>query len=53
MVEKAKSFKRHGKKKLIIIIGYNGFDFCGSQKQNGGDHADARTVEGELEKALF
>jgi tRNA pseudouridine38-40 synthase len=29
-------------------VGYNGIDFCGSQKNK-----DVRTVEEEIEKALF
>eukprot|EP01022_Parablepharisma_sp_SALTPOND_P013112 TRINITY_DN172_c0_g1_i10.p2 TRINITY_DN172_c0_g1~~TRINITY_DN172_c0_g1_i10.p2 ORF type:complete len:474 (-),score=69.37 TRINITY_DN172_c0_g1_i10:14676-16097(-) len=37
------------KQKLIMIIGYNGLGFIGSQKQPG----DIRTVEGEIEKALY
>ena len=31
-----------------MIVGYNGSDFCGSQKNPG-----VRTVESEIEKALF
>ena len=31
-----------------MIVGYNGSDFCGSQKNNG-----VRTVEEQIEKALF
>lgn len=31
-----------------MIVGYNGIDFCGSQKNK-----DVRTVEEEIEKALF
>jgi len=31
-----------------LIVGYNGSDFCGSQKNQG-----VRTVEEQLEKALF
>ena len=31
-----------------MIVGYNGSDFCGSQKNPG-----VRTVEEELEQALF
>eukprot|EP00826_Nyctotherus_ovalis_P022633 TRINITY_DN174_c0_g1_i21.p1 TRINITY_DN174_c0_g1~~TRINITY_DN174_c0_g1_i21.p1 ORF type:complete len:392 (+),score=116.89 TRINITY_DN174_c0_g1_i21:102-1277(+) len=37
------------KQKLIMILGYNGLDFVGSQKQSG----DIRTVESELEKTLY
>lgn len=36
------------KKKLGMIVGYNGAEFSGSQKQG-----DVRTVEEELEKALY
>lgn len=37
-----------GKKvKVALIVGYNGSDFCGSQK-----NANVRTVEAEVEKAL-
>jgi tRNA pseudouridine38-40 synthase len=31
-----------------MIVGYNGSDFCGSQKNDG-----VRTVEEQIEKALF
>lgn len=34
--------------RIAMIVGYNGSDFCGSQK-----NLNVRTVEGELEKALF
>jgi tRNA pseudouridine38-40 synthase len=34
--------------RVVMIVGYNGTDFCGSQKNPG-----VRTVEEELEKALF
>ena len=37
-----------GKIRVAIIVGYNGTDFCGSQKNPG-----VRTPEEELEKALF
>lgn len=53
MDEKAKGFYRGKKAKLTVVVGYNGFDFCGSQKQNGGDHEGQRTVEGDVEKALY
>jgi tRNA pseudouridine(38-40) synthase len=33
--------------KVAMIVGYNGSDFCGSQKNEG-----VRTVEEEIEKAL-
>ena len=32
---------------MAILAGYNGVDFCGSQKNKG-----VRTVEEEIEKAL-
>eukprot|EP01022_Parablepharisma_sp_SALTPOND_P015777 TRINITY_DN2259_c0_g3_i1.p2 TRINITY_DN2259_c0_g3~~TRINITY_DN2259_c0_g3_i1.p2 ORF type:complete len:439 (+),score=51.73 TRINITY_DN2259_c0_g3_i1:145-1317(+) len=38
------------KKKVIMIAGYNGSNFVGSQKQPA---QDVRTVEGEIEKTLF
>eukprot|EP00826_Nyctotherus_ovalis_P025536 TRINITY_DN197_c0_g3_i14.p1 TRINITY_DN197_c0_g3~~TRINITY_DN197_c0_g3_i14.p1 ORF type:complete len:328 (-),score=85.39 TRINITY_DN197_c0_g3_i14:16-999(-) len=38
------------KLKVIMIAGYNGTKFFGSQKQS---EKDIRTVEGEIEKALF
>jgi tRNA U38,U39,U40 pseudouridine synthase TruA len=31
-----------------MIVGYNGTDFCGSQK-----NPDIRSVEEQIEKALF
>lgn len=34
--------------RIAMIVGYNGSDFCGSQK-----NPNVRTVEGEIEKALF
>lgn len=36
------------KVRVVMIVGYNGSDFCGSQKNPG-----VRTAEEELEKALF
>lgn len=40
--------KKFPKRKLAMVVGYNGSEFCGSQKQG-----DVRTVEEVLEKALF
>ena len=37
------------KQKLIMIVGYNGLDFVGSQKQL----ENVRTVEGEVERTLY
>ncbi len=47
--EKLKRDRSKKKQKLILIMGYNGLKFIGSQKQPG----TLRTVEGELEKALY
>lgn len=48
--EKRKFGKKMPKRKVIMIVGYNGYDFCGSQKQSDDN---VRTVESVLEKALF
>ena len=40
--------KLPGKCRIAMIVGYNGSDFCGSQKNDG-----VRTVEEQIEKALF
>ena len=42
-----KNSKLPPKCKIAMIVGYNGSDFCGSQKNK-----DVRTVEEEIEKAL-
>lgn len=36
------------KSKVALIVGYNGTDFCGSQKNAG-----VRTIEGVVEEALY
>ena len=36
------------KTRIALITGYNGSEFCGSQK-----NPDVRTVEAEIEKALY
>ncbi len=48
--EKKEQIRVPKKKKVIMIIGYNGSEFVGSQKQ---PTQDVRTVEGEIEKALY
>lgn len=48
--EERKQMKKNPKRKMIMITGYNGAEFCGSQKQSDDS---IRTVENVLEKALF
>ncbi|CAI2369506.1 unnamed protein product [Moneuplotes crassus] len=48
--EERKHQKKNPKRKTVMIVGYNGADFCGSQKQS---EDGIRTVESDLEKALF
>jgi len=47
--EHVKRDKLKKKQKLIMIVGYNGLDFIGSQKQPTG----VRTVEREIENTLY
>ncbi len=38
---------------ILLIVSYDGTNFCGWQKQTKNEKETFRTVQGELEKALF
>ena len=42
------NFRMAPKTRIVMIVGYNGSNFCGSQKNH-----DVRTPEEEIEKSLY
>lgn len=52
MFKKVWSKKIESEQNILVTISYDGTDFCGWQKQTKAGQETARTVAGELEKAL-